>query len=65
MIAQSDIKVKRKLANKTDNHTVLYKHHAGRISVQLNNGACIIISYPTVEVKHIGQVYVARELKIN
>ena len=53
MIAQSDIKVKRELANKTDNHTVSYKHHAGRISIQLNNDACMIISYPTVEVKHM------------
>ena len=29
-----------------------------------NNGACTIIPYPTVEVKHIWQVYVASELKI-
>ena len=40
-------------ANKTDNRTVSYKHRTKRI-----------IPYPTVEEKHIWQVYETSELKI-
>ena len=53
MIAQNEIKVQGELANKTDDRTLSYKHHTGRISVQIKNGACTIIPYPTVEVKRI------------
>ena len=35
MIAQNELNVYGKLANKTDNRTVSYKHHTGRISVQI------------------------------
>ena len=35
MIAQNEIKVQGKLANKTDDRTLSYKHHTGRISVQI------------------------------
>ena len=35
MIAQNEIKVQGELANKTDDRTVSYKHHTGRISVQI------------------------------
>ena len=35
MIAQNEINVQRKLANKTDNRTVSYKHRTGRILVQI------------------------------
>ena len=35
MIAQNEIKVQGELANKTDDCTVSYKHHTGRISVQI------------------------------
>ena len=35
MIAQNEIKVQGELANKTDDHTLSYKHHTGRISVQI------------------------------
>ena len=35
MKAQSEIKVQGELANKTDNRTVSYKYHTGRISVQI------------------------------
>ena len=33
MIAQNEINVERKLANKTESRTVSYKHHNGRILV--------------------------------
>ena len=36
----------------------------GEIYHKLNNGACAIIPYPTIEVKDIWQVHVATELKI-
>ena len=36
----------------------------GGFYCKLNNGACTIIPYPTVEVKHIWQVYVTSELQI-
>ena len=36
----------------------------GGFQCKLNNGACTIIPYPTVEVKRIWQVYVPSELKI-
>ena len=36
----------------------------GGFQYKLNNGACTIIPYPTVEVNHIRQVYVGSELKI-
>ena len=35
MIVQNKIKVQGELANKTDNRTVTYKHHTGRISKQI------------------------------
>ena len=35
MIAQNEINVHGKLANKTDNRTVSYKHRRGTISVQI------------------------------
>ena len=35
MIAQNEIKVQEELANKTDDRTLSYKHHTGRISVQI------------------------------
>ena len=35
MIAQNEIEVQGELANKIDNRTVSYKHHTGRISVQI------------------------------
>ena len=35
MIAQNEIKVQGELANKTDDRTLSYKHHTGRISVQI------------------------------
>ena len=35
MIAQNEINVQRKLANKTDNRTVSYKDLTGRILVQI------------------------------
>ena len=35
MIVQNEIKVQGELANKTDNRTVTYKHHTGRISEQI------------------------------
>ena len=34
-MAQNEINVQGKLANKTDNHTVSYKHHTGRILIQI------------------------------
>ena len=55
MIAQNEINVQGELANKTNNRTVSYK---------LNKDACTIIPYPTVQEKHIWQVYVTSELKI-
>ena len=55
--------MQEELANKADNCAVSYYHLTGRILVQLNNGACLIIPYLTVEVKHIWQVYVTSELK--
>ena len=65
MIAQNEIKVQGVLANK---NTVSYKHiiiaqsHIsiiqGGFQYKLNNHACTIIPYPTVEMKHIRQVYV-------
>ena len=36
----------------------------GGLQCKLNDGACAIIQYPIVEVKHIWQVYVTSELKI-
>ena len=48
----------KRVANKTDNCTVSYKHRTGRILVQINNSDCTIIPYPTVEVKYTWQVYV-------
>ena len=35
MITQNEIKMQQKLANKTDNRTVSYEHHTGRVSVQI------------------------------
>ena len=35
MIAQNEINVQEKLANKTDNRTVSYKHRTRRILVQI------------------------------
>ena len=37
----------------------------GGLQYKLNNGACVIIPYPTVDVKHIWLVYVSSELKIS
>ena len=37
------------LENKTDNRSIVQ----GGFWYKLNNGACAIIPYPTVEVKHI------------
>ena len=69
MIVQNKINVQGELANKTDNHTVSYKHPTGRIlntnfKHELNNDTCRIIPYPTVQEKHIWQVHVTNELKI-
>ena len=36
MIVQDKINVQGKLANKTDNRTVSYKHRIGKILVQVN-----------------------------
>ena len=36
MISLNVLKVQGKLANKTDNHTVSYKHHTGRTIEQIN-----------------------------
>ena len=63
MIAQNEVKVHGELANKNDDRTVSYKHCTGRTLVHLNNGACAIVPYPMVEVKHIWQVYVTGEQK--
>ena len=54
MVAQNEINVQGELANKNNN----------RILVQMKNGACAIIPYPKVEVKHIWKVYVTSELKV-
>ena len=35
MIVQNEVKVQVELANKTDNHTVSYKHRTGRTLVQI------------------------------
>ena len=35
----------------------------GEFKYKLNDDACMIIPYPTVEEKHIWQVYVTSELK--
>ena len=35
MIAQNEISVQGESANKIDNRTVSYKHHTGRILVQI------------------------------
>ena len=35
MIVQNEVKVQVELANKTDNHTVSYKHCTGRTLVQI------------------------------
>ena len=35
MIAQNEVNVEGKLANKTDNRTVSYKHRIGRTLVQI------------------------------
>ena len=32
---QNEVKVQRELGNKTDNPIILYKHHTGKISVQI------------------------------
>ena len=64
MIAQNEINVLEELANKNDNHTFSYKHRKGGFYNKLNNDACTIVSYPTLEDKHIWQVYVTNELKI-
>ena len=53
MIEQNEGNVQGGLANKTDNRTVSFKHGTRRIFFSLNNGACMVIPYPTVEVKHI------------
>ena len=50
MIAQNEMKVQEVLANKTDNRSLIIQ---GGFQYQLNNGACTIIPYQTVEVKHI------------
>ena len=63
MIAQNEVNVQGKLTNITDNHTASFKSCAMRIFFNLNNGACMNIQYPTVEVKHIWKVYVTSELK--
>ena len=60
--AQNKIYVQWVLANKTDNCTVSHKHLTGSFLYKLNNGACSIIPYPTIEAKHIWQVYVTKEL---
>ena len=52
MIAQNEINVQVELANKTDNRTVSYKKQEG-FQYKLNNDACNIIPYPTVEEKYI------------
>ena len=51
MIAQNEINVQVELANKTDNRTVSYKKQG--FQYKLNNDACKIIPYPTVEEKYI------------
>ena len=38
------------------------KYCTGRILVNLNNGDCTIIPYPTVEDKHTWQVYITNGL---
>ena len=43
MIAQNEIKVQGKLANKTDNRTVLDKHRKARLEHKPNNCDCTII----------------------
>ena len=52
MIAQNEINVHVELANKTDNRMVSYKKQEG-FQCKLNNDACKIIPYPTVEEKYI------------
>ena len=63
MIVQNKIKVQGESANKTDNRTSHISIIQGEFQYKLNNGACTIIPYLTVEVKHIWQVYVASKLK--
>ena len=60
MIAQNEVKVQGELANKTGDCTVSHKDVQGwtlvrkdGLQYKLNNGACEIIPYPTLEVKHI------------
>ena len=61
MIAQNEINVQGGLAKKTDNRKSIVQEG---FQYKLNNGACTIIPYLTVEMKHIWQVYVTGELKI-
>ena len=53
MIVQNEVNVQRELANKTDNRTSHVSIVQGGLQYKLNSGACTIIPYPTVQVKHI------------
>ena len=35
MVVQNEVNVQGELVNKTDNHTVSYKHHTGKTLVQI------------------------------